>query len=280
MIDSVMSVSSFIASIASLTLAVVAIWLAFKFYALSSGQAKDAERASKDISHSVDKLEKIFDRMYSDTFGMVQNMQEKIWEFWPTPAHANGSLETASGNEDEASPEDGNEVTPDSPNAGQEPEKPQTHAREPVESVHPSDQDLQTIDPPHPPVRAGRTMRDLRESELKRRNAASETEFLKTQIVRLLIPARRTAERGLSVRALSEMLDTSPGAVARMCVNLRSEGLVTWDRDSNRISTSDIVRIVPRNYLSRREQRELDKRAQDITSGDFEESQGPEDRNV
>jgi hypothetical protein len=73
----------FAAAIASLTMAVVAIALSIVFYKMSSYYSERADEAAKDIGASVSKLEKLFDRLYSDTFSMVKesysDMRKHAW---------------------------------------------------------------------------------------------------------------------------------------------------------------------------------------------------------
>lgn len=61
------------AAVASVVLAVVAIGLSVQFFRMSQTNAKDAANAAKDIQASVEQLEGLFDRLYSDTFGMVRD---------------------------------------------------------------------------------------------------------------------------------------------------------------------------------------------------------------
>jgi len=64
---------SLIASITSVILAVGAIWLSITFYRMSSAASKATEEAAKGISASVERLEKLFDKLYSDTFSMMRD---------------------------------------------------------------------------------------------------------------------------------------------------------------------------------------------------------------
>ena len=72
-----------VASIASLILAVGAIWLSIVFYKMSDSASKVTTKAASDIDASVQKLEKLFDKLYSDTFSMVKDtvsdMRKHIW---------------------------------------------------------------------------------------------------------------------------------------------------------------------------------------------------------
>ncbi|OMQ22178.1 hypothetical protein [Serratia oryzae] len=83
-LDTAITVIGFIATIASLILAIGAIWLSFVFYKMSNEASKETTKAAKDIQASVERLEKIFDKLYSDTFSMmrdtVTDMRQHIWK--------------------------------------------------------------------------------------------------------------------------------------------------------------------------------------------------------
>ena len=74
---------SLFASIASLVLAVVAIWLSLAFFKMSSALTEKSTEAAKAISSGVEKLEELFDKLYADTFSMmrdtVSDMRRHIW---------------------------------------------------------------------------------------------------------------------------------------------------------------------------------------------------------
>ena len=76
-------VISFVASIASLILAVGAIWLSIVFFRMSNEASKATTEAAKGIAASVERLEKLFDKLYSDTFSMmrdtVSDMRKHMW---------------------------------------------------------------------------------------------------------------------------------------------------------------------------------------------------------
>ncbi len=80
---SVFSVVGFISTIAALILAVVAIWLSIVFFRMSSEISKSTIEAAEGIGASVDRLEKLFDKLYADTFSMmkdtVSDMRKHIW---------------------------------------------------------------------------------------------------------------------------------------------------------------------------------------------------------
>lgn len=84
---SALEILSLVASIASVILALLAIWLSFAFFKLSSSASKSTEEAAKGISASVERLEKLFDKLYADTFSMmretVTDMRQHIWKAPP-----------------------------------------------------------------------------------------------------------------------------------------------------------------------------------------------------
>ncbi|CAD5374035.1 conserved hypothetical protein [Rubrivivax sp. A210] len=84
---SIFDIISFVASIASLILAVGAIWLSVVFYRMSNEAAKATTEAAKDIAASVERLEKLFDKLYSDTFSMMRDtVSDMRKHIWPTEA--------------------------------------------------------------------------------------------------------------------------------------------------------------------------------------------------
>lgn len=82
-LNTTVTIVGFIATIASLILAIGAIWLSIVFYKMSDKASKETTSAAKDIQASVERLENIFDKLYSDTFSMmrdtVTDMRQHIW---------------------------------------------------------------------------------------------------------------------------------------------------------------------------------------------------------
>jgi len=78
-----MDIVSLVASIVSVSIAIFAVWLSVTFYRMSENSAKDIKESSKAIGSSVERLEKIFDKLYTDTFSMmretVSDMRKHIW---------------------------------------------------------------------------------------------------------------------------------------------------------------------------------------------------------
>lgn len=78
-----MEIVSIVASIVSVAIAGFAIWLSVTFFRMSTKTSAHINEAAKGIASGVDKLEKLFDRLYADTFSMmrdtVSDMRKHIW---------------------------------------------------------------------------------------------------------------------------------------------------------------------------------------------------------
>ena len=57
---------------ASLIISGLAIWLSITFYKMSDASSKEVSSSTEKINTNVEKLEKMFNTMYADTFGMVK----------------------------------------------------------------------------------------------------------------------------------------------------------------------------------------------------------------
>lgn len=79
----IITLISLLSSIASLILSVFAIWLAFMFFRMSSTLNEKSADAAKQVSAGVEKLEKLFDNLYNDTFAImrdtVTDMRKHMW---------------------------------------------------------------------------------------------------------------------------------------------------------------------------------------------------------
>lgn len=64
---------SIFASITSIVLGIVAIWLSVLFYKMSDKSARESEKSAHSIEASVKKLEILFDKLYSGTFDMMKD---------------------------------------------------------------------------------------------------------------------------------------------------------------------------------------------------------------
>jgi hypothetical protein len=78
-------VISLVGSIVSVVLAVFAIWQASTFYRWSDTASKEASDSARDIRASVERIEKLFDTFYADTFGLMKDTYADFRKHsWPT----------------------------------------------------------------------------------------------------------------------------------------------------------------------------------------------------
>ncbi|WP_010203095.1 hypothetical protein [Salinibacterium sp. PAMC 21357] len=79
--------TSLVSSIASGVLAIVALALSIVFFILAKRDADRSSENASQIAGSVDRLEKLFDTLYSDTFSMMRDtytdMRKHVWRAAP-----------------------------------------------------------------------------------------------------------------------------------------------------------------------------------------------------
>jgi hypothetical protein len=67
----------------SVVLGIYAIWLSIVFYRMSVETSNRIQESSKDLGSSVNKLERLFEHLYSDTFSMMRDtysdMRKHVW---------------------------------------------------------------------------------------------------------------------------------------------------------------------------------------------------------
>ncbi len=78
-----LEIAALVASIVSVIVGLLAIVLTVIFFRMSSDVQTSTAEAATDIRATVDKLEKLFDVLYSDTFGVMKeivgDMRKQIW---------------------------------------------------------------------------------------------------------------------------------------------------------------------------------------------------------
>lgn len=78
-----MEIISLIASICSIIIAVFAVWLSVTFYKMTTRTSESIKEASRSIASGVQRVERLFNRLYSDTFSImkdtVSDMRKHIW---------------------------------------------------------------------------------------------------------------------------------------------------------------------------------------------------------
>jgi hypothetical protein len=85
-----LEIFSIFSSVFSIVLGVVAIWLSVVFYKWSVKSSREMEKSSNAIDSNVKRLEVLFDKMYTDTFGMVK---ETVSDMRQYVYKSNGSAE-------------------------------------------------------------------------------------------------------------------------------------------------------------------------------------------
>lgn len=79
-----LEILSIVSSLVSLIIGGLAIWLAVKFYEMSTKSSEKLEQASNNIDSTTKRLETLFDKLYADTFAMVKDtvsdMRRHVWK--------------------------------------------------------------------------------------------------------------------------------------------------------------------------------------------------------
>jgi len=183
---------------------------------MSSKLSESAKEAAKDIGSSVAKLEKLFDRLYADTFSMMKDTVSDMRK------HAWG--ETAS----------------ETPNILEEAEK---KAEEKTEALR------KTFENQVAQVLEGQKITEGRigiiRNELKQlidraivdsRNVEQEAreETLRGHIIKRIIHVRNTKRRVFADDIVGYLHKQFPGgAVVKELKSMKEEGLVSWDEDED-----------------------------------------------
>jgi hypothetical protein len=92
-----------ITGVVSLVLGAYAIWLSKEFYKMSNAISQEIQETSRRIRSDVEKLDRLFDQLYSDTFRALNEtyseMRQRLW------ASADGRIvEPVSGPKEESKP--------------------------------------------------------------------------------------------------------------------------------------------------------------------------------
>ncbi|MDS4025786.1 MAG: hypothetical protein RKO25_02155 [Candidatus Contendobacter sp.] len=199
---------SLVSSIASLILAVGAIWLSIVFYRLSSQASQATTEAAKGIDASVQRLEKLFDKLYSDTFSMmrdtVTDMRKHIW----------------------SKPEaDKSEISPE--------------MKREIQAQVMSALDDKSVQGGENKEEIARKLEVAFEGILEK--ARSKKRLIKAEKILSAIK-----ELGpIKIEKLADALDvTVEDVVIPHIFNLRKEGKITWSGSENGVSSDSVVEVV------------------------------------
>lgn len=87
-----------VASITSLALAVIAIWLSFKFFKLSNETSEKANEASMRVMYSVKELEKLYGLLRTESFSIVRetvsDIRKYVWRKEPNEIDSELEIKT------------------------------------------------------------------------------------------------------------------------------------------------------------------------------------------
>lgn len=218
------TVIGLIASIASLVLAVVAIWLAVVFYQLARDESEASAQNAHEISTGISRLEKVFDGLYSDTFSMmkdtVTDMRQHIWRKDGLSAEISG--EPTSQHEGES--------------AGSEPV---------LKKLEEFSAQLGIADDK---IEALRNLLTPVVEESTEKVRIDEHEDLQQRVLQILRTrgSSRPLEARQLVRLLGPDLPSDEASVVGALFKLREKGKITWDGESDRMSMSTRVRALRR----------------------------------
>lgn len=212
--NSAFQIISFVASVASLIVAIGAIWLSVVFFQMSNEASKATTEAAKGIAASVERLEKLFDKLYSDTFSMmretVSDMRKHIW-----PAE-DAEQEKALQEAELKAEKKIQEIKRDVEAGLNKFLERQQHADENTESLR---QEMQVL--------VDRAIRTSRQVEVEAREETDRERVLAV----LNLFRRRDLLRGtnsvVTANILAERLKIPPGQLVRELEKLREEGIIT-----------------------------------------------------
>ncbi|MEN7552019.1 hypothetical protein AAG747_29180 [Rapidithrix thailandica] len=89
-----MDIVAFIASLTSIILAILAIILSIVFYKWSDNSNKDIQKVAQAIDGNTKKIENLFDKLYTDTFGLMKSNVEAMQNrFYNVPSSGDSSLD-------------------------------------------------------------------------------------------------------------------------------------------------------------------------------------------
>lgn len=220
-----LSISSLVASLVSVALAIVAIWLSVVFYRLSSALSESTKEAAKGIGSSVDRLEKLFDKLYSDTFSMMRDtVSDMRKHMWPEEAASESKVtEEAEKKADQKVEQLKAELS--------------AEVAKLLERQKITDARLSSVT---------HEMREIVDRAIKvsrRAEIEAREETVKEAILRRL----RILRRRKPIVVADELVSTlepeiPPSILVRELERLKSEGIITWDGD--KIGPDTVIRLI------------------------------------
>jgi hypothetical protein len=211
------------AAASSIVLAVVALALSIFFFVQSKRDAERSNQSAQDISSSVERLEKIFDSLYSDTFSMmrdtVSDMRKHVWTAVPSNSSQN---------------DDGT----DSDNATE---------RALVSQISEISQRLGLTDEKLAELR--RQVEPLVSEALERPNGKERSTFIqramKAEVRRAALMQSRHFTRPMTLQSLARALHADENEVASAVFELGRDGILEWEGAPISLGYEQPIRYVP-----------------------------------
>lgn len=213
-----------VSSIASGVLAVVALALAIVFFVLSKKDADRSAQSSQQIAGSVDRLEKLFDTLYSDTFSMMRDtytdMRKHVWRADPSAV-------------------DGLPLDADSP-AELSPTDQTSEFLEKFAEVSAqigvTDEKVEALQQKLEPI-----LKQTLEAEAARRDDSPSLRSRAVQFLR----ANGGRNRQITFSRMAKVLEVDEGSLADVLFELARAGVVDWETAPNMLGLDDVLRYVP-----------------------------------
>jgi hypothetical protein len=211
-----------VASVVSIALAIFAIWQASTFYRWSDAAAKEGRDSARDIRASVERIEKLFDTFYSDTFGLMKDTYADFRKHtWPKSGQGEGEAEDLGAAAEEAAAEKIDELRGDL----------RADLAKLTERGEMTDAAIDNL------RRDFTTLLDRAIDQSRRVEEEAEGDVVRPALLRRI---EELQERGQTRITASRFVrpilrsDVAPGRAFRELYKLRDEGLVDFEIDTER----------------------------------------------
>ncbi len=235
-----METVSIVAGVTSVVLGFMAIGLSVAFFRMSTGFAKQADESAKGISASVDRLEKLFDKLYSDTFSMMRDtVTDMRKHMWPIASETT-----------DAAPVAEEERRADA-RIDQLKSELSTEIAQVVNRVGITDAKVSQLRGELIPL----IERAMTESRIVDAEAREET--IRDRVLRLYRRGKSRRGRVVADDVVTPLVEEglSAGAVIREMENMRARGLLYWHPDNESLGPSSELYLSRGQYLRSARQR-------------------------
>jgi len=207
-------IASLVASLVAIGIGILAIWLSVVFYKMSTQLSESTKESAKGIGTSVDRLEKVFDRLYSDTFSMMKDtVSDMRKHIWPEGTKSDDTIvDEAEKKADEKVDALKNEINSEVARLFEK----QSTTDAKIDSVK---QELREL--------VNRAISESRRAEIEARE-----ETAREHILRQLRLLKRRTPRVTAERLVERVSDKFPGpTIFRELEKMKAEGLIFWNEE-------------------------------------------------